>query len=299
MLNPSVDAESLSDATLVQKVDAVISVLIEGREFPARLRDAMLYAVLGPGKRVRPLLCVRSAWAVAGGTPPDDDVFYAAAALEMVHAFSLVHDDLPAMDDDDLRRGRPTVHKQFDEAAAVLAGDALQGLAMEALADLNAAWAKRAIYELARATNAMIAGQVLDTLGGGDASVLGVEERLRKVHTLKTGALLRAGCRMGALAGGGDDDASDKLAIFGNALGLMFQAVDDLLDVTSDAATLGKATQKDAEAGKLTYPGVFGVDGTRREIARLHEQAVAALASFGPSAEPLRAMAERLATRTR
>ncbi|MEM1099782.1 MAG: polyprenyl synthetase family protein, partial [Planctomycetota bacterium] len=167
------------------------------------------------------------------------------------------------------------------------------------LADTDTAWAKRATFELARATNSMIAGQVLDTLGVDRESFLGDESKLLQVHTLKTGALLQVSCRIGALVGGADEDRCDLLAIYGHALGLMFQAVDDLLDVTSDAATLGKATQKDAEAGKLTYPGVFGIDGTRREIARLHEQAVGALSAFGPSAEPLRTMAQRLATRTR
>ena len=289
----------VSDEVLRSSIDAHLRASIDRRGFPTRLAEAMRYAALGPGKRVRPMLCVRTCVAV-DGRMPTDAAYTAAASIEMVHAFSLVHDDLPAMDDDDLRRGRPTVHKAFDEATAVLAGDALQGLAMESLAALDNLWAMAAVHELARATNDMIAGQVYDTLNGADdAASMSDAQRLERVHRLKTGALLRAACRIGGLAGGADGDELEALSTYADALGLMFQAVDDLLDITSDAATLGKATQKDADAGKLTYPGVFGVEGTRREITRLHEQAIAALSGFGASADPLREMAERLATRTR
>ncbi|MEM8783944.1 MAG: polyprenyl synthetase family protein [Planctomycetota bacterium] len=312
----------VSDEVLIRSIDAYAEAAIRGQGMPTRLTEAMLYAALGPGKRVRPVLCVRACMAVNGGCLPERCATEAAAAVELVHAFSLVHDDLPAMDDDDLRRGRPTLHKAFDEATAVLAGDALQGLAMQRLAGIDRPWANQAAFELAKATNDMIAGQALDTLGGADGDdPMDDADRLERVHRLKTGALLRAACRIGALAGGArrvepddwegkddgepwwgldaDDAGLKAVTSYADALGLMFQAVDDLLDVTSDAATLGKATQKDAEAGKLTYPGVFGVEGTRREIVRLHERAVAALAGFGLAADPLRALADRLATRTR
>jgi geranylgeranyl pyrophosphate synthase len=295
---------AVSDELLIRRIDAALAELIEQRGFPDQLSEAMRYASLGPGKRVRPMLCWRSYVAVGGRDEDDHSArcFRAAAAIEMVHAFSLVHDDLPAMDNDDLRRGRPTVHKRFDEATAVLTGDALQGLAFETLAGLDSTWSAAAVDELARATNDMIAGQVLDTLGaGGGAGDRGASDadRLREVHCLKTGALLRASCRIGGLAGGGSPAQIDRLSAFADALGLMFQAVDDLLDVTSDPATLGKATQKDAEAGKLTYPGVFGIDGTRQEITCLHEQARQALADFGVAADPLRNLADALAIRTR
>ncbi|MEM1446053.1 MAG: polyprenyl synthetase family protein [Planctomycetota bacterium] len=313
----------ISEAMLIEQIDSSIASAIDGRDFPARLQEAMRYSALGQGKRVRPLLCLWTCMAVNGGSWPQPGSMAAAAALEMVHAFSLVHDDLPAMDDDDLRRGQPTVHIRFDEATAVLAGDALQALALEIILNQPAPWAKRAAFELAVATNQMISGQILDTLGGDpDQATDSDADQLLNIHRLKTGGLIRASCRIGALVagvhnetlngvhgidGGGhgrwgtyqDESELAELTRYADALGLMFQAVDDLLDVTSDAATLGKATQKDAEAGKLTYPGVFGVDGTRREIARLHEEAVAALESFGPSADPLRNLAQRLATRTR
>ncbi len=216
--------------------------------------------------------------------------------MELVHAFSLVHDDLPAMDDDDLRRGRPTLHKKFDEATAILAGDVMQSLAWEVLTQDAV---DGLCAELSMATTDMIAGQVLDTMGGGAGEGACDEDRLRTVHRLKTGALLRASCRIGALLGGATSTQVEDLTRYAEALGLMFQAVDDLLDVTSDAATLGKAAGKDAQAGKLTYPGVLGVAGTQREIRRLHDQTRAALEALGPAADPLRAMADGLATRRR
>ncbi len=281
-------------------IDDALRVVIEERSLPARLAEAVRYAALGPGKRVRPMLVRRCAVAV-GGDGDTTAVSRAAAAVELVHAFSLVHDDLPAMDDDDLRRGRPTLHRQFDDATAVLAGDVMQSLAWELLAEIDAACPQPGglSTELAGATTDMIAGQVFDTLGGQETAGDTDADRLRTVHRFKTGALLRASCRIGAKLGGATEDQLEHLTRFANALGLLFQAVDDLLDVTSDAATLGKATQKDADAGKLTYPGVFGVDGTRGEIRQLHETARSALETFGPSAEPLRELADRLATRDR
>lgn len=295
---------TLDDLKLIDRVDATIAAAIAARGLPASLADAMSYAALGPGKRVRPLLVFRAAQAVgldlSAGGPANDACDAAAAGLEMVHAFSLVHDDLPAMDDDDLRRGRPTTHVTFGEAMAVLAGDALPALANSAVlvaepAELACALAA----ELNRATLDMIAGQVRDTFPEEVPDAEDSLAALRGTHRLKTGALLRCACRMGGRCGGADADQLAALTDFADAAGLMFQVVDDLLDVTSDAATLGKATQKDAAAGKRTYPGVMGVEGAQAEVGRLRDAALGALAGFDERAEPLRVLVAGLAARER
>lgn len=221
-----------------------------------------------------------------------------AGAIELIHTFSLVHDDLPAMDDDDLRRGRPTLHKQTNEAMAILAGDAMTALAFELIAERvpQADRVKKLTYELSTATNAMIAGQVYDTMGGQDASLEPIDQ-LRQTHRHKTGALLRASIRMGAIAGGASEEQLVKLSTYADAIGLMFQAVDDLLDVTQSAEKMGKATGKDAEQGKLTYPSLLGIDGTKNEIDKLLTQSLDALSGFEAKADPLRDMAKKLATR--
>ena len=280
-----------SDEQLKARVDAEIGRGVRARGLPGPLEEAVLYAALGPGKRTRPILCFRACEAVGGRAA---DALAPAMAVEMVHAFSLVHDDLPAMDDDDLRRGRPTVHKAFREDLAILAGDALQSLAIEALAAprLN----PRLPGELARATTDMIAGQVLDTVGGSEANA-DPADRLGSIHRNKTGALLVAACRMGAICGDAEPETVLKLSAYAACVGLCFQAVDDLLDVTADEATLGKASGKDADAGKLTYPGLYGVDGTRSRIRELRDEAIAALGHLGPAANPLRELARTLAVR--
>lgn len=300
---PPSSALNSSDATLIAAVDDAISCAVDQASLPPGLGDAVRYAVLGPGKRVRPLLVLRSFLAVSGTVENENwqDALPAAVSLELIHAFSLVHDDLPAMDDDDLRRGRPTLHRHTSEAMAILAGDVMVSLAFQVLSGAtrgqDASLASKLVAELSQATTAMIAGQVRDTFG--DDTHADKASRLLAVHRDKTGALLRAACVMGAISAGASADRLDALRAFADALGLMFQAVDDLLDVTSDPDTLGKATQKDADAGKLTYPGVFGIEGTRAEIARLHTQAKQALQGFPPSADPLRELADRLATRDR
>lgn len=262
-------------------------------ELAPRLREAMRYAALGGGKRVRPILVLRAAEA-AGGRHAD--AMPAAVALELVHCFSLVHDDLPALDNDDLRRGRPTAHKAFGEALAILAGDALLSTAMEVAlrSPVNTAEIAR---ELAEATTAMISGQVYDTLGGF-AGTPGPDERLRLIHRNKTGALIRCACRMGALAADGPAHLP-ALTAYGQALGLMFQVVDDILDETQSTAHLGKAAGKDRDAGKMTYPAVHGLEESRRTVERLRQEALDAIAPLGPEAEPLRAAAVALAIRTR
>jgi len=268
---------------------------------PDTLVDAAAYALLGPGKRLRPLLAWHACVA-AGGR--GESSLPAGTALEMVHAFSLVHDDLPALDDDDLRRGRPTLHRHAGEAMAILVGDALLAGAFESLADdadLEPSARLALVRELAGATGAMIGGQVWDTLGGLPPTP-DAEAALRLIHRNKTGALIRAACRMGAMCappGARADAALPALTAFAERVGLCFQIVDDLLDVTQTAEHAGKRTGKDAQAGKTTYPGVLGIDASRVEAARLHREAIAALKPLGPSAAGLTLLADHLCDRTR
>ncbi|MBB6430342.1 polyprenyl synthetase family protein [Algisphaera agarilytica] len=285
---------------LVVEINAKLRDYVAQRGLPRNLADALLYSGLGPGKRVRPTLVVRSYEAVHGPLtdgPMPEALLAAAVGIEMVHAFSLVHDDLPAMDDDDLRRGRPTLHKHTNEAMAILAGDGLLALSFELVTrNVNdPALGLALVGELATATNDMIAGQVYDTLPEDD----GVEgiDRLIRIHRNKTGALLRGSARMGGRCAGADASQIEALTRYADTVGLMFQVVDDLLDITSDAASMGKATQKDAEAGKLTYPGLMGVEGAQAEVQRLQAEAHEALEPLGAAAEPLRRLADDLAVR--
>ncbi|MFZ9915443.1 MAG: polyprenyl synthetase family protein, partial [Phycisphaerales bacterium] len=246
------------------------------------------------GKRLRPILILESARACGGSV---DDALPAAVAMEFVHAFSLVHDDLPALDDDDMRRGRPTCHVAFGEAMAILGGAALlAGAAIGAAACPRNGDA--AAQLLLHATCDMIAGQVHDTLGGFPDD-LALPARLELIHRKKTGALIEASCRMGALAAGADAARVAALGRYGERIGLMFQIVDDLIDATQSAEHAGKATGKDADAGKLTYPSVHGLEGSRREVARLHAEALEALAPLGAAADPLRNLLGYLARRTK
>ncbi len=289
------DSAVTSNAAVTQAVEETMARFVRERPLPGNLRDAIEYALLGGGKRMRPLLVVRSCQAVGGR---QEQALAPAAALEMIHAFSLVHDDLPAMDDDDLRRGRPTLHRHTNEAMAILAGDALMGLAFElVLASMQPpTLAARIVAELAQGTNDMIAGQVYDTLPDFDPAMEPIE-RLRTIHRHKTGALIRSACRMGAICGEATEAQVLSLTQFGEAIGLMFQVVDDLLDVTKTTEELGKAANKDADKGKLTYPGLLGIDESRAVVAKLREQAMSALEPLGDAAEPLRELCEFLATR--
>ena len=221
----------------------------------------------------------------------------------MIHAFSLVHDDLPALDDDDLRRGRPTLHVAHGEAMAILAGDALLSLCFQMIADESpdATTAGRLTTEVATGTTAMIAGQVYDTLGGF-APGLSDREKLELIHRNKTGALIRASCRAGAIAGTKgqiSDSALDAISRYADAIGLMFQIVDDLLDVEQSTEHLGKRASKDEDAGKLTYPAALGVDRSREAVAGLLGDAHRAAASLGDAAKPLEEIASYLAVRTK
>jgi len=271
--------------------------LLGDAQLPPDLLEATRYAVLGGGKRLRPALVILSCEA-SGGTA--DAALHAAAALELVHCFSLVHDDLPALDDDLLRRGSPTLHVHSGEAMAILAGDLMLPLAFQGLIDGSSTpdVASTLAGELAEGTKAMVVGQVYDTLGGMPAE-LSSEDQLRLVHRNKTGALLRTACRMGACCGNASEEMLTALTAYGEAVGLMFQVVDDLLDVTQTAEHIGKATGKDEASGKLTYPGLLGVERSRQVVIELQDQAIAALASIGSPADPLKDLCQYMAIRTK
>jgi geranylgeranyl diphosphate synthase type II len=265
---------------------------------PARLAAAMRYSVLSGGKRLRPLLCLMAAEACGGDA---EAALPAACALELVHTYSLIHDDLPAMDDDDLRRGRPTCHKAFDEATAILAGDALLTLAFEIVATQTrpAEAALSCVRVLAEAAGAsgMVGGQMADLEAEGRRG--GSADELEAIHRRKTGALLRAPLRMGAIVAGADANCRAALDHYGRAVGLAFQIVDDLLDVEGDEAKLGKRIHKDFELGKWTYPGFLGVEGSRHRARQLADEAVAALAPLGAGGDRLRALPLDLLERDR
>ncbi len=288
----------------IADVDAHLVAMLDRRALPGDLDAAVRYALLGGGKRLRPLLAMASAQAV-GANPAS--ALPAAASVELVHAFSLVHDDLPAIDNDDLRRGRPTLHRHAGEAMAILAGDALLSLAFEAAAppQIPDPLAANLTRELATATTAMIAGQVLDSFGDrAPANHASREARLLRIHEGKTAALFIAACRMGAMCGLSTSphrDADDFLVAitaFARDIGLMFQVVDDLLDVEQPTDKVGKQTGKDAKAGKLTFPGLWGIERSRAEVERLAASSVQAVAKLGAQGDSLRAIAIFLASRT-
>ena len=256
----------------------------------------MRYSLLAPGKRLRPLLTLMAAEACGGES---EAALPAACAVEMVHAYSLIHDDLPAMDDDDLRRGRPTCHKAFDEATAILAGDALLALAFETLAKgvrPSAAAPCCAVLAVAAGPCCLVGGQVDDLAGVSGGKGL---QSLEAIHHRKTGALIEAALALGALAVGADDDAAAALRRYGRRFGLAFQITDDLLDVQGDAAQLGKRVGKDAEQGKLTFPGVLGIEESRRRAQRLIDEACGELTRFGDRAGPLESLARFVLERKR
>lgn len=274
------DATIFEPVPVIEKELARVIQLVRLTRAGSKQVAAMEYAVLGGGKRLRPLLSWRACEAM-GGT--GEVSLLAGVAVELVHCFSLVHDDLPALDNDDLRRGKPTLHKHAGEAMAILVGDALLTLAFEHLSGHDGqACSDRVrlalVRELSNATNHMIHGQVCDTLGDLPSG-LSDEERLVRTHAGKTGALLLAACRMGAMIGldSTDEAALKPISDYAKAVGILFQAVDDLLDVTQSSEQIGKRTNKDASAGKLTFPGLYGVEGTRQQIDRYLEEAFSAL----------------------
>ncbi|MBU3058229.1 (2E,6E)-farnesyl diphosphate synthase [Pseudomonas indica] len=282
------------------RVDAALANLFQpSRPELERLYQAMRYSVINGGKRVRPLLVYAACEALDGDVGRADG---AACAVELIHAYSLVHDDLPAMDDDDLRRGQPTTHKAFDEACAILAGDGLQTLAFEVLADprgnpreieLRLAM----ITALARAAGpaGMVGGQAID-LGSVGRKL--DRQALETMHRHKTGALIEASVQLGALASGQADDIALKaLHQYAQAIGLAFQVQDDILDVESDTATLGKTQGKDQANDKPTYPALLGLDAAKAYAQDLRDQALHALRAFGDAAEPLRELARFIVER--
>jgi len=296
-----------------KRVDRILRRVLEvdGR-VDASLRQAMEYTLLAPGKRVRGVLVLWSCEAVAGSIHADAET--AAAAVEMVHTYSLVHDDLPAMDDDDFRRGRPTCHKAFDEATAVLAGDALLTLAFEILSHdvADAAVAVRLIGELARAAGpaGMIAGQMEDLLAEGrgsgnarrhtgDGAPPANDERLlKRIHTNKTAKMFACAAVMGGLCGRADAERLETLRRYGLKIGLGFQIADDILDVCGSSEQLGKTAGKDVKAGKATYPAIVGLDHSRALAERIATEAIKAVEPIGPGAKLLRQLATALPTRT-
>ncbi len=281
-----------------RRVDDTLRRYLEHLEQPRALTDAVTYALLAGGKRLRPVLCWYS------GVAAGDDrqrTLAPAAAVELVHAFSLVHDDLPAMDDDDLRRGRPTLHIHAGEAVAILAGDAMLAMAFDLLAsepDFDSQTVRRLITELTAGTRGMISGQVYDTIGGF-SDELSDRQRLELIHRNKTGALLRAAARMGVIAAGGDAGTLDAITRYADDAGLMFQIVDDLMDVRESSEHVGKRTGKDVAAGKLTFPAILGVPESEKEVDRLCQRALETIAPLKERARPLGELVRYLARRTR
>lgn len=280
------------------RVDVELDRGIERSAASERLQEAMRYSVLGGGKRIRPALCLAAAKAV-GQT--GDEALAPACAVELIHAYSLIHDDLPAMDDDELRRGRPTTHIAFDEATAILAGDALQTLAFDWLAgndSIDAAARLAMVQELARASGhrGMVGGQAIDLESVGKTLSLA---QLETMHRHKTGALIEASVRLGALTAPFVSDAVlNNLGTYAKALGLAFQVQDDLLDIEGDTAVIGKPQGSDAARAKPTYPALLGVDGAREHLNALLSRALDSIRDFGQEADPLRAMADYVVART-
>lgn len=280
-------------------VEALSSYVPESSDVDATLYEAMRYSLMAGGKRLRPFLVLTSADLF---DVPRQRALPVAAAIEMVHTYSLIHDDLPAMDDDDLRRGKPTCHKQFDEASAILAGDALLTLAFEAVATPDAhpdAAVRAAItHALAVAAGApgMVGGQVMDLAAEAAPEPFDLETIIR-LQNRKTGALIRFSCEAGAILAGEDGDARGALRAYAEAIGLAFQIADDLLDHEGDEAAMGKAVGKDAAAGKATFVGLLGADGARIRAEELVADAVARLEPFGERAELLRDVARYIIDR--
>jgi geranylgeranyl diphosphate synthase, type II len=291
MLKDTLEAgRELTDAALER-------LLPPATQHPASIHRAMRHSVFAGGKRLRPILCMEAGRMVAGSPPTGIEEL--GAALEMLHTYSLIHDDLPALDNDDLRRGRPTCHKIFGEAIAILAGDALQTQAYETLSRLRCPPEARVriIEEIARGTgtiDGMIGGQVVDLEAEHTKPNV---EMLEYIHRSKTAALITASVVSGGLYTGTNDDAVEKLRTFGKSVGLAFQIVDDVLDVTQTSEQLGKTAGKDTAAEKATYPALFGVDKSLEKADTLVDTALGSLDGFGMQADTLKALARFLVER--
>lgn len=274
-----------------EPVDARLRQLLPSVETPpADLHAAMRYSCLAPGKRLRPILCLASAEAVGVEAT---SVIDAACAIEMVHCFSLIHDDLPAIDNDDLRRGVPTLHVKYGEAMAILAGDALFSLAFETLASSphQADRVVKAVICLTKASgsNGLVGGEVMDVQSEGKAADA---DTLEFIHTRKTGALIAASCEIGGLLAGGSQAEIEALNLYGDKIGLAFQIADDVLNETSTPEQLGKAAGSDRERQKATYPSLYGIDESRRRADQAVEDSVAALRNAGIQSEMLEGLAK-------
>lgn len=289
-------SEYFADRT--RRVDAALDRWVPSETAPPEtIHKAMRYSLFAGGKRIRPVLAIAAGEAVADAPPGIED---AACSLELVHTYSLIHDDLPALDNDDLRRGRPTCHKVFGEAMAILAGDALLTLAFQVLAELPGADAvrrARLVSELARAAgtaDGMIGGQVQDLEGEGRPPTA---QLLERIHRAKTGALLTASVRMGAIYAGANEKQLAALTDYGAHIGLAFQIVDDLLDIEQSSEVLGKTAGKDVQQQKITFPAVYGVERSHEMAERELKLALGALATLDGRAERLREIAEFIVRR--
>ncbi len=298
---PATLAEYLAEQRT--RIDAALERLVPAESVePSTIHRAMRYSLFAGGKRIRPILAIAAAEAVGSSASGIED---AACPLELIHTYSLIHDDLPALDNDDLRRGRPTCHKVFGEAMAILAGDALLTLAFEVLGKLkvdgklvDAERRAALVAELATASGTvggMIGGQVHDIEGEGQPPTA---ELLEAIHRAKTGALLRASLRMGAIYAKADSEQLDTMTRFGEHVGLAFQIVDDILDVEQTSEELGKTAGKDAEQGKITFPAVYGLEASHKMAAEQQAAAHAALGIFGESAARLHQLADLIVERT-
>ncbi|MEX2262416.1 MAG: polyprenyl synthetase family protein [Bryobacteraceae bacterium] len=282
-----------------QLIDRELDRIAPAEEVPPSIiHRAVRYSLFAGGKRIRPILCLEAGRAVSDDVPGLET---AACALELIHTYSLIHDDLPALDNDDFRRGKPTCHKVFGEAMAILAGDALLTLAFQTLSSIDSIDAARRtllIRELSTAAGTvggMIGGQVADLEGEGRPPD---RELLESIHRAKTGALLRASLRMGAICAGAGEAQYQALSCFGEHIGLAFQIVDDILDVEQPSEKLGKTAGKDAQQRKITFPAVYGLEASRRMAEEERERADAVLEPFGPRAVRLRELASLIVQRT-
>jgi geranylgeranyl diphosphate synthase, type II len=288
----------------VERTDRALERLLPPvTQTPASIHGAMRHSVFAGGKRLRPLLAMEAARTIVAaraGSGLPAGVEDLGAAIEMIHTYSLIHDDLPALDNDDLRRGKPTCHVAFGEAIAILAGDALQTLAYQTLAGLQCSPGRAVaiVGLIAAATGTvegMIGGQVLDLEGEHTRPTA---EMVKAIHRAKTGALIRVSIVAGGVYAGADAEDARRLTEFGTQAGLAFQIVDDILDMTQDSEHLGKTAGKDAASDKATWPAVFGIDASRRDASRLITEAFAALEPWGQAADGLRALAHYLVERT-
>ncbi len=286
-------------AEKIERINAALESILKTTERPDRLLEAMTYSLMAGGKRFRSVLCVAAAEAAGGDL---EDVLPAACALEMVHTYSLIHDDLPAMDDDDLRRGQPTCHKAFDEATAILAGDALLTLAFQTLSSIAAGSDQQAVKWLrviqlishAAGYCGMIQGQMLDIASEGSQLTL---NKLKSMHRLKTGALIEVSSRCGAELVDANSSQIQLLESYAQYIGLAFQVTDDILNVEGDPAIMGKAVGTDKLRQKSTYPSLMGLEESKTFARKMIDNALQALGSFDQKAEPLRAIARYIIDR--